>query len=93
MEGLNRCPFCGGKAEIEGRKKIKAVCQDCGASSPIFDFRSQAVEYWNERAIVHCKDCKFYHAEEKWCDKNSHFEGDGAMTFDENQFCSKGEKI
>lgn len=52
MEGLNRCPFCGGKAEIEGRKKIKAVCQDCGASSPIFDFRSQAVEYWNERAIL-----------------------------------------
>lgn len=39
------------EAEIEGRKKIKAVCQDCGASSPIFDFRSQAVEYWNERAI------------------------------------------
>lgn len=102
MEELNRCPFCGGKAEIEGRKKIRAVCQDCGASSPVFDFKSQAVSFWNIRAtamrsrhqnIVYCKDCKYYHKDDKWCDKNSHFDGDSAMTFDENQFCSLGEKI
>lgn len=44
MDELSECPFCGGRAKIEGRKKIKAVCQECGASSPIFDFRSQAIE-------------------------------------------------
>ena len=93
MEGLNKCPFCGGVAEIIGRKKMKAVCRDCGASSPTFSFRSEAVEYWNKRTIVRCKDCKFYHVEEKWCDKNSHFEGGAARTFEEGQFCSLGEKI
>ena len=93
MEGLNKCPFCGGVAEIIGRKKMKAVCRDCGASSPTFSFRSEAVEYWNKRTIVRCKDCKFYHVEEKWCDKHSHFEGGAARTFEESQFCSLGEKI
>lgn len=93
MDKLNICPFCGGNAEVIGRKKMKAVCQDCGASSPIFDFRSQAVEYWNKRTMVRCKDCRFYHTEEKWCDKNSHFDDGTARMFEENQFCSLGEKI
>ncbi len=52
MEELIKCPFCGGKVEIEGRKKIKAVCQACRASSPVFDFKSQAVSFWNIRATA-----------------------------------------
>lgn len=92
MEELNKCPFCGGNAEVTGRKKIKVECQQCGAESPPFDFRSQAIAFWNNRAIVRCGECKFYHPEEKWCDKYSHFEDDGATTFEENQYCSLGEK-
>lgn len=48
-EKLNKCPFCGGEAQIVGRKKIKVMCTQCGAASPIFDFRSQAVSNWNKR--------------------------------------------
>ena len=92
MEELNRCPFCNGEAKVTGRKKIKVVCSNCGATSPIFDFKSQAVAYWTNSTAVRCKDCKYYHAEDKWCDKNSHFDEGSARTFDENQFCSLGER-
>ena len=94
MEKLKQCPFCDGEAEIFGRKKIKVVCKKCGAESPAFDFTSQAVAHWNNRSdsTVKCKDCKYYHQTEKWCDKYSHFEDGTPVLFEENQYCSKGEK-
>lgn len=49
MEELNKCPFCGGKAEVTGRKKIRVECLNCGATSRAFDFKSQAVSFWNSR--------------------------------------------
>lgn len=53
-------------------------------------------------SVVHCRDCKHYHAEEAWCDEHSHFvdyrgapcrpwEGNEWKMFDENDFCSNGE--
>lgn len=58
MDKLNKCPFCGGSAGITGRKKIKIVCKKCGATSPTFDFKSDAVEYWNNRAAGCCSEQK-----------------------------------
>jgi len=49
MEELNKCPFCGGDAEVIGRKKIRVICKACKASSPIFTLKSLAISYWNER--------------------------------------------
>lgn len=94
MGELKKCPFCNGDAEISGRKKIKVICKECGAESPGFDFTSQAVRHWNSRTheIVKCRDCKYYHSEEKWCDEYSHFEGGEPVLFEENQYCSKGKK-
>ena len=53
--------------------------------------------------VVHCKDCKHWHKETAWCNKHSHFidsNGDYCHTwesscwkmFDENDFCSDGER-
>ena len=53
--------------------------------------------------VVHCKECKNWHKDIGWCDKHSHFiDSDGEFChpwessnwkmFDENDFCSDGEK-
>lgn len=53
--------------------------------------------------VVRCKDCKYYHAAIEWCDKLSFFQtSDGEpcgpsesrdwKTFEENGFCSCGER-
>ena len=51
--------------------------------------------------VVHCKDCKFYHADGNWCDLNSHFldekdeptlpsEISSWREFGDDDYCSKG---
>lgn len=52
MSTLLRCPFCGGEAALTGRKKIKAECLQCGAKSPAFGFKSEAVAFWNSRVTA-----------------------------------------
>ena len=53
--------------------------------------------------VVHCKECKNWHKDIGWCDKHSHFiDSDGSFChpwessnwkmFDENDFCSDGER-
>ena len=53
--------------------------------------------------VVHCKECKNWHKDIGWCDKHSHFiDSDGEFChtwesscwkmFDENDFCSDGER-
>ena len=53
--------------------------------------------------VVHCKECKNWHKDTCWCDKHSHFiDSDGEFChpwessnwkmFDENDFCSDGER-
>lgn len=45
-----RCPHCGGKGIVKGRKHIRVECAECGASGPCKPFRSQAIAEWNRRA-------------------------------------------
>lgn len=55
------------------------------------------------KEVVHCKDCKFYHADGNWCDLNSHFldekdeptlpsEISSWREFGDDDYCSKGVK-
>ena len=54
--------------------------------------------------VVRCKECKHWHKDIGWCDKHSHFiNSDGSFyhpwesndwkMFNENDFCSDGERI
>lgn len=56
MEELNKCPFCGGKADI---KKITGFshtviaaymyCKECGASTQTYGSNEVAKKAWNRR--------------------------------------------
>lgn len=76
--GMNFCPKCG--ARMDGKKNEEV---------PVI--------------VVRCKDCKHYHKDEGWCDKHSHFinsdgtachpwESNDWKMFDDNDFCSGGER-
>ncbi len=49
-EKLKPCPFCGGKAEIEGERIFWVSCQECCAESNSFIELEEAIEAWNRRA-------------------------------------------
>ncbi len=54
---LKRCPFCGGKAEIEYEEnefsckgnRVKVQCTECGGNSGWYLSEKQAIEAWNKR--------------------------------------------
>lgn len=60
MAELKPCPFCGGEAKVYGANWFWAYCRNCKFSSRTFITPKEAVEAWNRRAIVHCKDCLFH---------------------------------
>ncbi len=54
--------------------------------------------------VTYCKNCKYWHKDEGWCDHHSHFVGEDGEAchpwesenwkmFKEDDFCSWGEKI
>lgn len=53
-EELKPCPFCGGKnlyrhKDSDGLGQTWVWCADCGASGPVKEERSHAIEAWNRR--------------------------------------------
>jgi Lar family restriction alleviation protein len=62
-EGLKKCPFCAGEAEIKGIKGfdmkviIAAIfCKQCGASTKNYGSINGAIEAWNGR-VQEQKEC------------------------------------
>lgn len=57
MNELKPCPFCGGKAIVEGRHNrfmewYLCACPECQISQTgkQYSFRFEAIEAWNRRA-------------------------------------------
>lgn len=62
MEGLKKCPFCGGEAKISylsekpGYRGTKVECENCGARTKFFIISTEygsteeAVKAWNTRS-------------------------------------------
>ena len=55
MEELRCCPFCGGKAivrsySVDNDKYSIVTCVECDVETPMYEFRSDAIEAWNRRA-------------------------------------------
>lgn len=52
-EELKPCPFCGGKANIEGGKSPYWVywikCYECRVETEAYDFEEDAIAVWNRR--------------------------------------------
>lgn len=44
---IKRCRHCGGEGKLKGRKKLRVICQSCGAQGPVKPLASQAIEAWN----------------------------------------------
>lgn len=88
-------------AEIEcyggfaGREKaIKVIEEACVLACEALEAQSK---------LVYCKNCKYWHKDEGWCDKHSHFvdsngdfchpwESANWKMFMEEDFCSSGER-
>ena len=56
MEGLKRCPFCGGEAKLNITRGFKGeviaafvYCRECGANTRGYALESTAREAWNRR--------------------------------------------
>ena len=59
MDGLKKCPFCGGEAKVmelyyAGSHPndifgYEVECQSCGVSGVDWDTAKEAVDAWNER--------------------------------------------
>lgn len=62
--------------------KVEDLIHDCTK----FKDRSKYIE------VVRCKDCKYWHEGTGWCDQHSYFEEDEWKMFDEDDFCSYGER-
>lgn len=67
MSDLKRCPFCGGRAELEQMGWPHHVfCTQCGAktTSALYaeDGEQAAIAKWNRRSpdIIRCRDCRYY---------------------------------
>ena len=69
------------------------------------EFKSEvkAIESVEAVLVVHCKDCRYWDRETGWCEHHSHFwnssnefchpwESNDWKSFNENDFCSAGEK-
>lgn len=55
MNELKKCPFCNGKAYIQGwsmmeRSRYKAACNKCYVETPIYERKQSAIAAWNRRA-------------------------------------------
>ena len=51
MEGLLKCPFCGGEARVViAIESYWVRCFDCGAEIAICDTKPEAIAAWNRRA-------------------------------------------
>ena len=50
-EGLKRCPFCGGKAEVRAFTLTMqfAQCMECGAGTTSYETQEEAAIAWNKR--------------------------------------------
>ena len=44
--------------------------------------------------VIRCKDCKYWNNEHDihWCNNHSHFRGEEWTMFDEDDYCSYGER-
>jgi Lar family restriction alleviation protein len=47
---LKPCPFCGGRATLEGRGYYWGECNSCGAMTRGSEDKQKAIEEWNRRA-------------------------------------------
>lgn len=86
----------------EGCKEdVREICKtDPVCASLMWVFEEPTVD---AVAVVRCRDCKYWHKDTDWCDHHSHFiTSEGAAChpwesvnwkmFDENDFCSYGER-
>ena len=46
---LKPCPFCGGRSEFTGIKKMRAFCDNCGSAGPDARSLDEAARGWNTR--------------------------------------------
>ena len=74
MDGLKPCPFCGGRATMDGDPRVAddwVFCLDCGAMGAYKLGKDKAIEAWNTRAE---RTCRMTHewvrpCEEDGCDR------------------------
>lgn len=48
-EKLKPCPFCGGKATINGITLVYIKCTKCGVETVGYREEDEAIEAWNRR--------------------------------------------
>lgn len=56
MEQLKRCPFCGGEAKLQRRRRTSCgyyvICKNCGVRTPFFQYQFDSWEKLQEEAIT-----------------------------------------
>ena len=59
-----------------------------------WDNITQLMVFKEQKEITHCKDCKYFSQNDRWCDRYECGEGCGSICWDlgEDGFCSKAEE-
>ena len=54
----------------------------------------QLKEFNGQKELIHCKDCKYFSQNDRWCKRYECGDGDRLICWDlgEDGFCSRGEK-
>lgn len=58
---LKHCPFCGGKADIEGISELHYIsCENCYAETRVYGSKAEAIKAWNTRNYLGKQDSSNY---------------------------------
>ena len=89
--------FWGTIEDVDGGRWVPVV------EAVLLELIEKAKSAVDAVAVVRCRDCKHWHSETGWCNHHSHFITDDGeachpwesanwKTFEENDFCSYGER-
>ena len=78
--------------ELERSKEMIEIVME--VDDEFWNIIKQLKEFNGQKEIIHCKDCKYFSQNDRWCKRYECGDGDRLICWDlgEDGFCSRGEK-
>ena len=78
--------------ELERSKEMIEIVME--VDDEFWNIIKQLKEFNGQKELIHCKDCKYFSQNDRWCKRYECGDGDRLICWDlgEDGFCSRGEK-